>query len=95
MASQFKECLGNYDFDHVAFYARERFIEGRNTVDLMQAAGSQLEKEEIALVSLLHVKNSEIQDIQLTCKHTATCKITDCRDRLITMIEAEIGEFPH
>ena len=94
MASQFNECMGSYDFDHIAFYARERFIEGRNTVDLMQKAGSLREKEEIALVSLLHVKNSEIEDIQLTCKHTVACKITDCRDRLITKIEAEIGASP-
>ena len=61
----------------------------------MQEAGSLREKEEIALVSLLHIDNTEIQNIQLTCKHTVACKITDCRDRLITLLEAEIGEFIH
>ena len=82
-------------FDHIAFYARKRFIDGFNTVELMQAAETLREKEEIALVSLLHVKNTEIKAIELTCKHATTCKIMDCRDRLINMIEAEIGVFPH
>lgn len=95
MGSQFKECMGGYDFDHIAFYARRRFIDGCNTVDLMQAAGTQREKEEIALVSLLHVKNAEIQQIQLSCKHAGKCKIMDCRDRLIHKIETKIGLFPH
>ena len=45
-------CLGNYDFDHIAFFARKRFVEGCNTVTLLEQAESECEKEEIALVCL-------------------------------------------
>lgn len=94
MVSHLPECMGNYDFDKIAFFAKKRFVEGCNTIDLMEAAETQREKEEIALVSLLHVANDEIRDIHLTCKHSGQCKIMDCRERLKNMIADEIGIYP-
>jgi len=94
MVSHIPECMGDYDFDKIAFYAKKRFIEGCNTIELMEAAKTQHEKEEIALVSLLHVSNDKIQDIELTCKHASKCKIMDCRERLINKIAEEIGTYP-
>ncbi len=94
MGSHIPECMGNYDFDNIAFFAKKRFVEGCNTIELMAAATTQREKEEIALVCLLHVANDEIQDIQLSCKHASQCKITDCRERLINKIAKEIGTYP-
>jgi hypothetical protein len=96
MASQhIPKCMGNYDFDKIAFYAKKRFVDGCNTVDLLGAAKSQREKEEIALVSLLHIAKNEIKDLQLSCNYAGQCKVLDCRDRLINLIEEEIGTFPH
>jgi len=60
----------------------------------MAAAKTQREKEAIALVSLLHVTDNEIQDIKLSCKHASQCKVKDCRERLINMIAEEIGTYP-
>ncbi len=94
MVNHIPECMGNYDFDHIAFYARKRFIEGCNTIELMAAAKTQREKEEVALVSLLHVANDKIQDLKLSCKHASKCKVMDCRERLINMIAEEIGTYP-
>ena len=94
MVSHIPECMGDYDFDKIAFFAKRRFIEGCNTVELMDVAETQREKEEIALVSLLHVTNDQIQDIQLTCKYSGECKIMDCRERLKNMITDEIGACP-
>jgi len=85
-------CLGNYDFDHIAFFARKRFIEGYNTVTLLEHAESECEKEEIALVCLLDVENDKIRDLQLCCRHAGQCKVIDCRDKLKKMIEEELGE---
>lgn len=79
-------CLGNYDFEHIAQYARKRFVEGHDTMALMQQATSQREKEEIALVCLLDVKEDVIRDLQLNCRHADPCEVTDCRDRLRGMI---------
>ncbi len=51
-------------------------------------------KKKIALVSLLHVADNEIQDIKLSCKHASQCKAMDCREKLINMIAEEIGTYP-
>lgn len=59
MVSHIPECMGDYDFDKIAFYAKKRFVEGCSTIELMAAAKTQRDKEEIALVSLLHVTNDK------------------------------------
>lgn len=82
-------CLGNYDFDHIAYFARKRFVEGCDTIALLEQAESECEKEEIALVCLLDVEDDVIQDLQLCCTHADRCKVTDCRVKLKRMIEAE------
>ena len=80
-------CLGNYDFERISFYARKRFIEGCNTIDLLGQAGSEREKEEIALVCLLDVEDEVIRDLRLSCRHGGVCMITNCRTMLKAMIE--------
>ena len=83
-------CMGNYDFDQIAFFARKRFVEGCDTIELMERAGSDREKEEIALVSLLDVEDDKIRDLELTCRYADECKVTSCRDKLKKMIEEEL-----
>jgi hypothetical protein len=58
----------------------------------MEQAKTQREKEEVALVCLLDVKENVIRDLQLGCRHSDTCEVTDCRDRLRGMIERELAE---
>jgi len=86
-------CLGNYDFDRIAFFARRRFIEGYATVTLMEYAETEREKEEIALVCLLDVEDDKIRDLQLCCRHADHCKVIDCRDKLKVMIEVELANL--
>ncbi len=92
------DCLGSYDFEHIAFYARKRFIEGCDTVALIAEAKTERAKEEIALVSMLDVKDEEIRDIELSCRYASQCKIADCRDRLRKMIKEQLStqhtDFP-
>lgn len=83
-------CLGNYDFDHIAYYARKRFIEGFNTITLMEQARTDREKEEIALVCLLDVEDDTIKEIKLSCKYSTTCQVTNCRAKLKKMIHEEL-----
>jgi len=80
-------CLGNYDFERICFYARKRFVDGCDTIELLGQAKSDREKEEIALVSLLDVEDDVIRDLQLSCNHAGTCKVTNCRALLKAMIE--------
>ena len=95
MACHNPRCMGNYDFDKIAFFAKKRFVEGCNTIELMGAAESEREKEEIALVSLLDVEDDEIRDLQLSCKYAGQCKVMDCRDKLKKMIAEELGKYPN
>jgi len=85
------KCMGNYDFEHIAHFARKRFVEGFDTVALLQQASSQREKEEIALVCMLDVEENVIRDLKLNCHHTDSCEVTDCRDRLREMIERDLA----
>lgn len=85
------ECLGNYDFDKIAYFARMKFIEGYSTIELLKLATSECEKEEIALVCLLDVDDDKIRDLQLTCKYSEDCMSLDCRERLKKMIEEELA----
>ncbi len=91
MACHNPGCLGNYDFDRISSYARKRFIEGHDTIELMEQAGSEREKEEIALVSLLDVEDDVIQNLRLTCKYADQCKVTNCREKLKEMLEASLA----
>lgn len=84
-------CLGNYDFERIAHYARKRFVEGLDTMALLKQASSQREKEEIALVSMLDVDENVIRDLQLNCRHAGECEVTDCRDRLRDLIERDLA----
>ena len=90
MACKNPGCIGNYDFDQIAHFAKKRFIEGFNTITLLEQAKSEREKEEVALVCMLDVEDDEIRDLELSCKHSGVCKVIDCRDRLKKMIKKEL-----
>jgi hypothetical protein len=85
-------CLGNYDFDQIAYFAKKRFIEGFNTLALLEQAGSEREKEEIALVYLLDVEDDKVRDLQLCCTRSRVCKVIDCRNKLKEIIEEELDQ---
>ena len=67
MACYVRGCLGNYNFAKIALFARKRFIEGCNTIDLMRNARTHLEKEEIALVAMLDLNDKTVTDLRLDC----------------------------
>ena len=92
MACHVSGCLGNYNFDNIARFARKRFIEGCNTIDLMRNARTHREKEEIALVAMLDLKDRTVTDLKLDCNHAGTCKVTNCRNRLKKMINEGLDQ---
>ncbi len=90
MVNRSPGCFGNYDFDKIAHYARKRFVDGVSTINLLTEANSDTEKEEIALVCMLDVEDDLVLDIQLDCRYAEDCKVTNCRDKLRRLIEAEL-----
>ena len=88
-------CLGDYNFEEIAHFAKKRFVEGCDTVELMGAAQSEREKEEIALVCLLDLEDDKVRDLRLCCRYAGECKIMDCREKLKKLIEGELGKYPN
>jgi hypothetical protein len=84
------KCLVNYNFDHIASFAIKRFVEGHDTIDLMQCARTDREKEEIALVSMLDMDDDNIRELKLCCKHAKSCKSLACRERLRQVVETAL-----
>lgn len=83
-------CLGNYDFDKIALYARKRFIDGCNTNELLQAAQSLRQRQEIALVSSMDIEDCTVENLKLSCQYTEQCKVTTCRSVIKEIIENEL-----
>ena len=93
MVNRSPGCFGNYDFDKIAHFARKRFVDGYSTIRLLADAQSETEKEEIALVCMLDVEDELVLDIELGCRYADDCKVTNCREKLRRLIEAELGEY--
>jgi len=83
--------MGDYDFDNIASFARKRFVEGYNTIELMEQASCDREKEEIALVAMLDLDDATVRDLQLYCRHSERCKLTNCRSLLKQLIERDLA----
>ena len=86
MATYIPNCLGNYNFDNIARYAKKRFTQGYNTIELLQEADSLQEKEEIALVASIDLDDETVRDLHLTCKYADKCHVTTCRNVIKEMI---------
>jgi len=80
-------CMGDYDFERIAEFARKKFIEGISTISLMSKARTEREREEIALVCSLDITDEQVQSLHLHCKYADQCKITNCRNLLRLLIE--------
>ena len=91
MGCRDQSCLGKYDFDNIVSFAKKRYVEGCSTIELMEQAGSEREKQEIALVSLLDVEDDRIRDLRLSCIYEGECKVIDCRAKLKKMIEEKLA----
>ena len=82
-------CFGYYDFDHIAYFAKKRFVDGCDTISMLMQAQSETEREEIALVCMLDVDDEVVLDVQLDCRYADDCKVTNCRDKLRKLIKAK------
>ena len=86
MSTYIPNCLGKYDFDNIAHFAKKRFFQGYNTIELLQEAGSLQEKEEIALVASIDLDDETVRDLHLSCKYAEECHVTTCRNFIKEMI---------
>ena len=90
MVNRSPGCFGNYDFNHIADFAKKRFVDGCSTITMLEQARSETEREEIALVCMLDVEDKVVLDVQVDCRYADDCKVTNCRDKLRKLIETEL-----
>lgn len=90
MANNNPGCFGHYDFDHIAHFAKKRFVDGYSTISLLQQARSDTEREEVALVCMLDIEDELVLNMELKCRYSSNCKVTNCRDKLRKLIENEL-----
>jgi len=83
-------CVGNYDFNKIALYARMRFIEGVDILELFKQTPSHRERQEISLVANLSTSETAVEELQLTCPYTEQCKVTNCHERIKEIIESNL-----
>jgi hypothetical protein len=81
--------MRQYDFDHIAFYARKRYVEGISTIVLLCNAKTESEKTLIVLASLLNLDDDEIRELKPCCSPRCQRLLFDIRDRLRLMLEQE------
>ena len=86
-------CVGHYDFDKIAYFAKKRFVDGQPTIELMQQATSDRERQEIALVAMMDLEEDTIKDLSLNCIHADECKLNNCRGLLKHLIEEDIASY--
>ncbi len=89
MPCQNPECIRKYDFDHIAFYARKRYVEGVSTIVLMCNAKTECEKVLIVLASLLDLDDDNIRQLKPYCSAECQRLMFDLRDRLKLVIDQE------
>ena len=82
--------MGNYNFDRIAILAIKRYVEGYNTSDLLNAATSQREKDEVILVALLHFDDEVLDDFNLRCNFNDDCRTMVLRNRLKNMLRGHL-----
>ena len=80
------ECMRNHDFDHIAFYARKRYLEGFSTMELMTRATTDRERSHIALASLLDLDDDSIREFHHSCSDDCLRQLFVQRNRLRVMI---------
>ena len=82
-------CLTQFDFEHIAFYARKRYVEGISTIVLLCNAKTECEKTLIALASLLDLDDEWILELQPYCSDKCRRRMFDLRDQLRLLIQQE------
>ncbi|MBE9536993.1 MAG: hypothetical protein IMF07_07400 [Proteobacteria bacterium] len=85
-----KGCFCKYSINKLADVARGKFVEHRSTIDLMESAKSETEKDEVAIVSLFDVDDETLVELMKNKLEDERCSVVSCRKMLKRQIEGMI-----
>ena len=80
------ECMKKYDFDHIVFYARKRYVEGFSTMELMSRVSTDRERSHVAMASLLDLDDDSIREFCPSCSDDCLRQLFVQRNRLSVII---------
>jgi len=83
-------CARKYDFDHIAYYARKRYVDGVSTIVLLCNAKTDEEKVLIVLASLPDFDDEGIRELRRYCSPECQREMFHLRERLKDMIKREL-----
>jgi hypothetical protein len=83
-------CARKYDFDHIAYYARKRYVDGVSTIALLCNAKTDDEKVHIVLASLPDFDDEGIRELRHYCCPECQREMFRMRERLKDMIKHEL-----
>jgi hypothetical protein len=84
-------CARKYDFDHIAYYARKRYVDGVSTIALLCNAQTDEEKILIVLASLPDFDDEGIRELRHYCSPECQREMFCLRERLKDMIKRELS----
>lgn len=82
-----KLCFCRYRVDELAAFAKTKFIEHRSTIDMMENAGSDKERAEVAIISLFDVDDATLREVMEGKLEDVDCNVVSCRRMLKRQIE--------
>ena len=86
------DCLGYYDFDQVVVFAKQKFIDGYSTIDLLKNAKTQKERDEVTLIAFFDLDVDCVTELSLHCRFAEVCTVKNCWQTFKGMIEKTIGK---
>jgi len=82
-----KLCFCRYRVDELAALAKTKFIEHHSTIEMMENAGSDKERAEVAIISLFDVDDAILREVMEGKLEDEDCNVVSCRRMLKRQIE--------
>lgn len=85
--NQPRHCFCRYDIRLLLPIYRERFVQGRPTMDLMKEAATPEARDRVAIVAMLEVQDTLVETALSVYAVGENCHILSCRDMLRHQLE--------
>lgn len=86
-----KACFCEYDLDDLIDVGYKRYVKNIPTVELMEKAISEKEKDEICLISMLDIDEDNLAEVMGDLIVDEKCHILSCRRLLRKQIGKKLG----
>ena len=86
-----KFCFCEYDIDELIDLGYRRYVKNIPTVELMNEAISEKEKDEVCVISMLDIDDDKLEEVMGDMTADKKCNIISCRRLLRKQICKKLG----